>query len=206
MTDAQDGTDHVKARDLLRVWLAEDRAMSTQTDGRDPAAARLQEIRVWAHEGELLDRDVRRDVLYLLDQLQSAHARAATLEQQLEQEQQSCAEYIDHLAQRTAERDEAPTVKEGHYSEITDVPTLRRMVRRANDNMADEMKLTDEIRSRLEAAEKERDGWKKLAESRERIMADSLDERDRANERTAAAEARVRALEEQLRIMQYEQS
>jgi Spy/CpxP family protein refolding chaperone len=113
---------------------------------------------------------------------------------------------LDQLAQHTAERDEAPTVKEGHYSEITDVPTLRRMVRRANDNMADEMKLTDEIRSRLEAAEKERDGWKKLAESRERIMADSLDERDRANERTAADEARVRALEEQLRIMQYEQS
>jgi hypothetical protein len=81
----QDGTDHAKARDLLRVWLAEDRAMSepSKPDERDPAAARLREIRKRLEKnrefGELRFRFDDGDVDYLLDQ----------------------------LAQRTAERDEA---------------------------------------------------------------------------------------------------
>jgi chromosome segregation ATPase len=70
----------------------------------DPAAARLQEIRARAEREDYSCRehwamfDADDDVLFLLDQLQSAHARAATLEQR--------------LAQRTAERDEARANKD----------------------------------------------------------------------------------------------
>jgi hypothetical protein len=61
----------------------------------DPAAARLQEIRDlwedfdWSLHGSAL-KGVRavKDIRYLLDQLQSAHARAATLEQQLAEARQ----------------------------------------------------------------------------------------------------------------------
>jgi predicted nucleic acid-binding Zn-ribbon protein len=58
------------------------------TDERDPAAARLQEIRerqLWGPERSNTWRNEtdHDNIRWLLDQIQSAHARAATLEQQL---------------------------------------------------------------------------------------------------------------------------
>jgi chromosome segregation ATPase len=176
----QDGTNHAKARDLLRVWLAEDRAQAPETtkalsipevrellrrqaaesaerraaliaednkamtDERDPAAARLQEI------GERLKQTAAwftgMEMSLVLDQLQSAHARAATLEQQ--------------LAQRTAERDEA---------------------RHLLSTAAQRINCAGPVHDRIDVLRRQLTEYGEAAEAR-----------------AEAAEARVRALEEQL--------
>jgi hypothetical protein len=59
-----------------------------------------------------------------------------------------------------------------------------------------------ELRATLAQVTAERDGLRLLAESRERIMVASLDERDAANARAEVSEEKVRALEAALRLIQ----
>jgi hypothetical protein len=80
-------------------------------------------------------------------QSEAARLDASPFEDQLEDQAwvyKRCANELDALLS-------APVVKEGHYSQITDVPTLRRMVQRAINDMRDAMVEVDELRARLSA-------------------------------------------------------